>query len=133
MAIIYNSRKKELEEAGYTPFICIVKWRPEEELAFLARWSQLYTTPEGEGVKGIHTWNLVGKNTMLFIGWMNSALSLQKFCTSITYGTDFSIEVCPAIDHFALKETLDKLKSRMPKIPVPKVAARKSGASKAKR
>ena len=131
MASIYNSKKEELEAAGYTPFVCIVKWTPEEETTFWERWSQLYTTPEGEGVKGIHTWNLIGKNTMLFIGWMNSAISLQKFCTSITYETHLSIDVCPAIDHFALRKALEELKSRFPKIPVPKVAAPKSRASKA--
>jgi hypothetical protein len=128
--LIYNKLKEEYEAAGYTPFVCIVKWTTEEEPTFLARWSQLYTTPQGEGVKGVHTWNLIGRNTMLFIGWMNSPVSLQKFCTSITYGTGLSIEVCPAIDHFALKKALEELKSRLPNIPVPKAAARKSGVSK---
>jgi hypothetical protein len=130
MAIIYNSKKDEYEAKGYTPFVCIVKWAPEEEPTFLARFSRLYTTPEGQGVKGLHGWNLIGRNTMLLIAWMNSSVSFQKFCTSITYGTGITIEACPAIDHFGLKKALEELKSRLPKIPVPKVAARKSRASK---
>jgi len=117
--IIYNELKEKYEAAGYTPFVCIVKWKPEQELTFLARWSKLYDTPEGEGIKGIHTWNLIGKNTLLFIGWMNSPVSLQKFCTSITYDTGLNIEVSPAIDHFAMKKALQELKSRVPAIPAP--------------
>lgn len=129
--LIYNKLKKEYEAKRYTPFVCIVKWAPEEEPTFLARFSKLYTTPEGQGVKGLHGWNLIGRNTMLFIIWMNSPVSLQKFCTSFTYGTGITIDACPAIDHFGLKKALEELKSRLPKIPVPKVAARKSRASKA--
>ena len=131
MAIIYNSKKDEYEAEGYTPIVCIVKWAPEEEPTFLARFSRLYTTPEGQGVKGLHGWNLIGNNTMLLIAWMNSIVSLQKFCTSITYGTGITIDVYPAIDQFGLKRALEELSSRLPKIPVPKVAARKRGASKA--
>lgn len=120
---IYNELKDKYEAEGYTPFVCIVKWTPEQETTFLARWSKLYTTPEGKGIKGVHTWNLIGRNTLLFIGWMNSAVSLQKFCTSITYETGLSVEVCPAIDHFAMKRALEALKSRLPKIPVPEEKA----------
>lgn len=130
--IIYNKLKEEYEAAGYTPFVCIVKWTPDQEKTFLERWSQLYVKPEGEGVKGVHTWNLIGRNTLLFIGWMNSPASLQKLVTSITYGTNLSIDVCPAIDHFGLKKALEELRSRFDDIPVPEVAARKSGTSKAK-
>jgi len=131
MALMYLPKKDEYEAKGYTPFVCIVKWAPEEEPTFLARFSRLYTTAEGHGVKGLHGWNLIGRNTMLFIIWMNSSVSLQKFCTSFTYGTGITIDACPAIDHFGLKKALEELKSRLPKIPVPKVAARKSRASKA--
>jgi len=133
MALMYNSRKGELEDAGYTPFVLTVKWTTEQEETFLERWCELYVKPEGEGVKGIHTWNLIGRNTLLFIGWMNSAVSLQKLVTSITYGTNLTVDVCPAIDHFALRQALEELGSRFDDIPVPKEAARKSRASKAKR
>jgi hypothetical protein len=130
--IIYNKLKDEYEAAGYTPFVCIVKWTPEERAAAIATLSQGFETPEGQGVKGVHGWNLIGRNTMILIGWMNSPISLQKFCATITYGTGLSVDICPAIDHLGLKKTLEELKSRLPKIPVPKAAARKSGASKAK-
>lgn len=127
---MYNEKKEEYEAKGYTPFVCIIKWAPEEELAFLANYCRVYTEPEGSHVKGVHTWNLIGRNTMLIIGWMNSAVSLQKFCTSLAYGAGITMDVCPIIDQFALRKALEELKSRLPKIPVPKVAARKSGASK---
>ncbi len=129
--LMYNEKKDEHERKGYTPFVCFVKWTPEEEPIFLARFCQLYATPEGEGVVGLHAWNLIGRNTMIVIGWMNSAVSLQKFCTSWTHGTGITVEPCPAIDHFALDEALRKLKSRIPKIPVPKGSPCMGGAHKA--
>jgi hypothetical protein len=130
---VYNELKDQYEKAGYTPFICIVKWTPEQETTFLDRWSKLYATPEGEGIKGVHTWNLIGRNTLFFIGWMNSHVSLQKFCTSITHGTGLNIDVCPAIDHFDMKKALKELKSLLPNIPVPKKAGGKRTVSKAKK
>ena len=107
--IVYNRVTKALESKGYTPFICIIKWKPEDETVAIDRYLQVFKIPEGKGLKGVHTWNLIGKNSMIVIGWMNSAKSLQKFCTSVTYGTGISMEVCPAIDHFGLTEALEEL------------------------
>lgn len=120
MAGYLKKINEEFAEEGYTPFVCIVKWAPEEEPTFFARFSQVYDTPEGQGVKGVHTWNLIGRNTMIVVGWMNSVVSLQKFCTSATYGTGITMEACPAIDQFGLNKALKELKSRQPKIPAPK-------------
>jgi hypothetical protein len=52
---------------------------------------------------------------MVVIGWMNTAVSLQKLCTSITYGTGISMDVSPAIDHFGLEKALKELKPRLGK------------------
>jgi hypothetical protein len=115
MALVYGKMKEELEKAGYTPFVCFVKWTPETREAAIATLSRGFDTPEGEGVKGVHGWDLIGRNTMILIGWMNSPISLQKFCASITYGTGLTIDVGPAIDHLGLKEMLGELRSRLPK------------------
>jgi len=120
MAKIYSDKKDEYERGGYTPFVCIVKWTPEQRQAAIATFLRGFTTPEGQGVQGVHGWDLIGRNTMILIGWMNSAASLQKFCASITYETGLSIDVCPAIDHIALKKVLGGLRSRLAKIRVPK-------------
>ena len=116
MAIVYEKLKNELEERGYTPFVCIIKWLPQDEATAIDRYLQVFNIREGEGLKGVHTWNLIGRNSMIVIGWMNSAKSLQKFCTSVTYGTGISMEVCPAIDHFGLTEALTELKDYQAKI-----------------
>jgi hypothetical protein len=115
MGNVYNQLKEEYESGGYLPFVCIIKWTPEEEPAAIKRYSQVFATKEGKGVKGVHTWNLIGRNTMIVIGWTNSSVSLQKFCTSITYGTGISMDVCPAIDHFGLTNALQELASKLPK------------------
>jgi len=109
MGRVFNELKNDLESQGYTPFVCIIKWMPEDEVTAIDRYLQVFEIPEGKGIKGVHTWNLIGRNTMIVIGWMNSAKSLQKFCTSVTYGTRISMEVCPAIDHFDLTEALKDL------------------------
>lgn len=106
MAIIYGPKKEEYEAAGYMPFVCFVKWTPEERSEVIKRFSQAFDTAEGQGVKGLHTWNLIGRHTMIVIGWTKSHVSLQKFCTSITQGTGISMDICPAIDHFGLREAL---------------------------
>lgn len=110
--IVYNDLKEKYEKAGFMPFVCIIKWKPEEEPAAIDRYSRIFATPEGKGVKGVHTWNLIGRNSMIVIGWTNSPVSLQKFCTSVTYGTGISMDVCPAIDHFDLTKALLELKSK---------------------
>ena len=110
MGKVYTELKNEWEQKGYTPFVCIIKWPPQDEAAAIARYLQVFKIPEGKGLKGVHTWNLIGRNSMIVIGWMNSAKSLQKFCTSVTYGTGISMEVCPAIDHFGLTEALEEIK-----------------------
>lgn len=115
MGKVYSHLKEEYEANGYTPFVCIIKWKPEEEPAAINRYTKVFATPEGQGVKGVHTWNLIGRNTMIVIGWMNSAVSLQKFCTSVTHGTGISMEVCPAIDHFGLEKALGDLKAQWDK------------------
>ncbi len=133
MPIIYNPKKEEYEKAGYIPFVCIIKWEPEERPAAIKRLSQVFDTPEGKGIKGIHGWNLIGRNTMILIGWTNSHISLQKFCTSSTYGTGISMDVCPAIDHFGLRKALEELQSHLPNIPFSKAGARKRKNPKAER
>ena len=112
---VYDKIKEEYEKVNYTPFVCIIGWKPEEEVKAIERYLKVFATPGGEGVKGVHVWNLIGKNSMVVIGWMNSPVSLQKFCTSITYGTSISMDVSPAIDHFGLEKALKELKPRLGK------------------
>jgi hypothetical protein len=130
MAKIFNQLKEEYESKGYMPFVCIIEWSPEEEPAAINRYSQIFAIPEGKGVKGVHTWNLIGRNTMIVIGWSNSPVSLQKFCTSITFGTGITMQVCPAIDHFGLTTALKELKSQWQKT-APKKKTRSNKTSKA--
>ncbi len=106
MPKIYDPKKEEYEAAGYMPFLCIVKWISEERAEVIRRFSKVFDTPEGKGVKGLHGWNLIGRHTLIVIGWTNSHISLQKFCTSVTQGTQISMDICPAIDHFGLKKAL---------------------------
>lgn len=115
MAKIYNELRDKYEEEGYLPFVCIIEWAPESELIAIQRYTKVFETPEGKGVKGVHTWNLIGRNTMIAIGWTNSPVSLQKFCTAVTYGTDIRMDICPAIDHENLMQALKEVKDRIEK------------------
>jgi Domain of unknown function (DUF3303) len=116
---VYNELKEKYEAEGYMPFVGIIKWTPEDRSAAIDKFARIYSTPEGEGVKGVHTWNLIGRDTLIVIGWAKSPVSLQKFCTSIIFGTGLTIEVCPAIDHFGLKKAFEELKPHMASISVP--------------
>jgi len=116
MARIYNKKRDEYEKAGYLPFVCIIEWPPESEPAAIQRYTKIFETPEGKGVKGVHTWNLIGRNTMIAIGWTNSQVSLQKFCTAVTFGTDIRMDVCPAIDHEDLMQALKEVKEQVDKV-----------------
>jgi hypothetical protein len=51
MPIIYNPKKNEYEKTGYIPFVCIIKWEPEERPAVIKKFSQVFDTPEGHGNK----------------------------------------------------------------------------------
>ena len=74
-------------------------------------------------MKGLHTWNLIGRNTMIVIGWSNSAVSLQKFCAAITFGTGLLMEICPAIDQIGLQKALREVRS-LPEGPAAKAQSR---------
>ena len=115
MAKIYNQLKIDYENNGYLPFVCIIEWPPESEAAAIERYAMIFNTPEGKGVKGVHAWNLIGRSTMIVIGWTNSQISLQKFCTAVTYGTDIRMDVCPAIDHDGLMQALSELRNQLNK------------------
>jgi hypothetical protein len=112
MGKVYNKLKDEYEKSGFLPFVCIIEWPPMSEPAAIERYSKIFNTSEGSGVKGVHTWNLIGRSSMIAIGWTNSSISLQKFCTSVTYGTDISMEVCPAVCHEGLTTALAELKAK---------------------
>jgi len=115
MARIYKQIKDDYEKNGYLPFVCIITWPPESEAVAIERYLDVFKIPEGKGIKGLHTWNLIGRNTMLAIGWTNSPVSLQKFCTAVTYGTNICMDVCPAIDHDSLTHALTELKEQFRK------------------
>lgn len=115
MAKIYNQIKEDYEKKGYLPFVCIIEWPSESEATAIERYLKVFKTPEGKGVKGVHTWNLIGRNMMLAIGWTNSPVSLQKFCTAVTYGTNIRMDVCPAIDHDSLTRVLTEFKEQFRK------------------
>jgi hypothetical protein len=70
---------------------------------------------------------------MILIRWTNSPISLQKFCTSSTYGTGISMDICPAIDHFVLRRVLEELQSNLPNIPFSKAEARERKTPKVER
>ncbi|RPI49993.1 MAG: hypothetical protein EHM49_09135 [Deltaproteobacteria bacterium] len=101
---VYSDLKETYEREGYLAFVGIVTWAPEDRSGAMDRFFKIISRPEGEGVKGVHTWNLIGRDTMIVIGWARSSVSLQKFSASITLGSKLSIELCPAIDHFGLQE-----------------------------
>ena len=111
MAKIYNELKTQYEEDGYMPFVGIIEWPSEGEPAAIERYIQVFNTPEGQGVIGVHTWRLIGRPMMIAIGWTNSQVSLQKFYSSVTLGTDIIMEVYMAIDHEDLMTALQALKN----------------------
>lgn len=113
MAKVYNEIKKQLEDEGFLPFVGIAEWPPGSESRVIERHALIFNTKEGAGVKGVHTWNLIGRNKMVVIGWTNSPVSLQKFCTSVTYNSDIRLEVSPAIDHDKLMEAITAINQRM--------------------
>jgi hypothetical protein len=128
--LVYNKLKDEYEKGGYLPFVGIVKWTPEDRSAAVGKFLQIISRPEGEGVKGVHTWNLIGRDTMIVIGWAKSPVSLQKFSASITLGSELSVELCPAIDHFGLQQAFAELETHMPSLSVPKAQATKRKSPK---
>jgi hypothetical protein len=116
---VYSEVKDNYEAEGCLPFVGIVTWAPEDRAAAAGKFLQVISRPAGEGVKGVHTWNLIGRDTMIVIGWAKSPVSLQKFSASITLGSKLSIELCPAIDHFGLQKAFTELKTHMPSFSVP--------------
>lgn len=125
MLRIYSDLKKEYEERGYMPFVCLVKWTPEGRPAAIKRFCEFLPQEckeeeqEGRGVQGLHIWNLMGRDTMIVIVWAKSPVRLQGFCESMTFGTDISMDVCPAIDHVGLTKALIEVQSGLPDMPVP--------------
>jgi len=134
---IYSHLKEQLERKDYMPFVCLVKWTPEGRPAAIKRFCEFFPQEckeeekEGKGVQGLHIWNLMGRDTLIVIVWAKSPVSLQRFCESLTFGTDISMDVCPAIDQVGLTNALIEAKSFLPNIPVSKARARASKTPKA--
>ena len=112
MAKIYNELKTQYEQEGYMAFVAMIEWPSESEPNAIERYIKVFNTPEGQGVKGVHTWRLIGRPMMIAIGWTNSPVSLQKFYSSVTLGTDIVMEVYPAIDHEDLMTALQAVERR---------------------
>ena len=112
MARVYNELKTQYEGDGYMPFVGIIEWPSESEPAAIERYIQVFNTPEGQGVKGVHTWRLIGRPMMVAIGWTNSQISLQKFYSAVTLGTDIIMELNLAIDHEDLITALQAFEKR---------------------
>ena len=113
---VYNEIVEGWKDKGYVPFVAIVEWPAEERAAAIAKFQQVAfssadSDPDSKEVlKGIHAWNLIGRNTMIVIGWTNSAAALQEFSIRFTLGTALTMEICPAIDHESLANILAKPK-----------------------
>jgi hypothetical protein len=107
---VYDKIVEDFGKAGYVPFVAIVEWPAEERAAAIAKFYQAFPSADRDGLQGVHAWNLIGRNTMIVIGWTNSAAALQKFSISFTQGTGLTMEICPAIDHDSLKKVLGELK-----------------------
>ena len=139
MREIYSPLKEEYERNGYMPFVCLVKWTPEGRLEAIKRFCEFFPQAckegeqEGKGVLGLHIWNLIGRDNMIVIGWSNSPVGLQRFCESLSFGTDISIDVCPVIDQAGLTKALIEVKSSLPDMPVPNARARAKKPPKARR
>ena len=110
--IVYNKLKEDYEGEGFVPFVGIARWPQEDWPAALKRFETVFAAPHGRGVKGVHTWNLIGQNMMVVIGWTNSPVSLQKFSTAATYGTNIEMDISLAADHFQFTQAIDELKER---------------------
>jgi hypothetical protein len=116
---------------GYMPFVCILSWKPEGRSAAISTFSKMTQPLEREGVKGVHGWGLLGRDSMIVIGWYNSPVKLQKWCTLIKFGTNICMDICPAIDNFSLATAFKELASRLPNLRIPKAGARRRKTPKA--
>ncbi len=116
------------DNPSYTPFVCILNWPPQGRSAAISKFLEVYKTidefeDKGKdrtwmgGIRGLHGWRLMGRDTMILIGWYYDVKELQKFCTRLTLGTDITVDVCPAIDHIMLREAFKELMVALPNFP----------------
>ena len=137
MRKIYSDLKEEYEGQGYMPLICLVKWSPEGRQEAIKRFCEFLPREceeqqERKTLQGLHIWNLIGRDTMIVIAWTNSPAGLQRFCESMTFGTDITMDVCPAIDHVGLTMVLSEIEGLAPDMPVSKGRAQAAKRRKAK-
>ena len=112
----------------YKAFVCILNWPPQGRSAVIKKFLEVFKIIEefekkGKdpkwmgGIRGLHGWRLMGRDTMILIGWYYDAKELQKFCTRLTFGTDITLDVSPAIDHVMLGEAFKELAGTLPNFP----------------
>jgi hypothetical protein len=108
--LVYKETVQGWRKEGYVPFVAIVEWPPQERAAAIAKFYEAFPSADREGLRGVHAWNLIGRNTMIVIAWTNSAAALEEFSLRFTMGTGLTMEICPAIDHESLVKALGKPK-----------------------
>jgi hypothetical protein len=97
----------EVEE-GYYRFVAILTWPPQADLVAAQKLKIVLQAPQGIDAVNTQTYYLTGERTFVIIGFTPSAIDLQKFISSIIFGTDLDAKVYHAVEGAQMNQCLPK-------------------------
>lgn len=95
----------DLKKQGYYRFVAIFTWDGgEEDKVALARLSPYvgHNFPPEMGIDSdtAQFYYLTGSRTELVIGYASSAGGLERFCSSVVFGTDIKVKLYHAVEGY---------------------------------
>lgn len=100
---------KDLRKQGYYRFVAMFTWTGQDDTVALQRLSPYigHNFPPEMGIdrETAQFYYLTGARTVLVIAYASSGLGLQRFSSSVTFGTDIKANIYHAVEGWEVAET----------------------------
>lgn len=107
-----RSAVEKLKEKGYYRFVAMFTWAGQDDTVALQRLSPYigHKFPPQMGIdpETAQFYYFTGARTVLVIGYTNSGAGLQRFSSSVTFGTDIKANIYHAVEGWEVAETVPK-------------------------
>jgi hypothetical protein len=95
---LYLELLKKHKNNKENPFIATVTWEPGDNFEAAKRFRKIINNLGDFGILDGHAWYLVGKRTMLVIGFTDDSMNIEKFSLFMTLGTNIKVEPSYIVD-----------------------------------
>jgi hypothetical protein len=95
---LYLELLKKHKNKKENPFVATVTWEPGDNDEAAKRFRQIIDNLGDFGILDGHGWYLVGKRTMIVIGFTADSMNIERFSLFMTLGTNIKVEPSYTVD-----------------------------------